>query len=200
MDFGKAIGVILIIIFVEILSALPSLGYSIEIENYTELGRETVGRIIISAKYNAAFNPFLYGLTWVYGKGYIEGYFNFTTTPQWYLVQGPTGDVFLRYRNPTPTEIREQATSNLAMEQFNINALFNIAMLILVGLMRMHDVYLCIMGGILGFAVAGILGAFIFFIAILIIAIYVKLRMWKEGILTKIVRFLLEEEVYPYEF
>ncbi len=66
------------------------------------------------------------------------------------------------------------------MEQFNVNVLFNITILVLIGLLRIYDVYLCIMGSVLGFTVAGALGALTFFIAILVIAVYVKLKMRKE--------------------
>ena len=54
------------------------------------------------------------------------------------------------------------------------------------------------MGSILGFTVAGALGALTFFIATLIIAVYVKLETRKENLSTKVVRFLLgEKEIYP---
>jgi len=195
----KVIGILILLALIEFLAVMPDLGYTAEVEGYTIQKREAVGRLVTKASLNIVFNPFLYGITWINGIGHFNGNYIFTTTGRWYQIQSPTGDVALMWRNPTPTEIKEEAISRFVMEQFDANILFNIAILIIIGFARIYDVYLCIIASVLGFYTGGLVGAFALFVAVLLLAVYVKLKIWREGIFAKMVKFFLEEEIYPYE-
>lgn len=177
---------------------MPDIGYKARIEEYTVERREQSGNIIVVAKCDITFNPFLYGLSWLNGEGWFIGDYTFTSSGAWYLIQGDTGDYYLRWRNPTPEEIKQEATSRLQLSQFNLNILFNAVIFFIIGLLKLHDLYLCIFGSITGFLIGGPVGALLSFIVI-IITVYIRFRVWKEGLFTKMRRFFLEEEFYPYE-
>jgi len=189
----------LLIVFFEFLAIMPDIGYKAKIEAYTIKGEEQSGNIVVLAKCDIAFNPFLYGLSWLAGEGWFVGNYTFTTSSVWYLIQGSTGDYYLRWRNRTPEEIKQEAISRLYLAQFNINLLFNVVIFFIIGLLKLHDIYLCIFGSVLGFLIGGPIGALLSFIATAIIVFYVKLKVWKEGLFTKMRKFFLEEELYPYE-
>lgn len=87
---------------------------------------------------------------------------------------------------PTKWELMEEALYALTLHQLNINIPFNFIILLLIGLLETQDVYLCIFSGALGFFIGGPVGAFLSFLTLLLVTVYVRLRVAKEGVLIKI--------------
>jgi len=198
--FKKTLGIMLLIVFFEFLAVMPEIGYKAKIESFTVQGREQSGNMVIVAACDVAYNPFLYGFSWLGGCGWVTGEHKFAVSNVWFFISDRhTGDVYLRWRHRTPEEIRQEVVSQLSMSQFNINVLFNIVILLVIELLKLRDAHLCIFGSVASFIIGGPVGALIGFVAMAIIVLYVRLKVWKEGLFAKIWRFFLEEELYPYE-
>jgi len=176
-----------VLFFLTIFSMLPNFGYFGRTIDVTIEGEDDYGNLYVLACCDVTYNPFLYPVSWLDGNGHFRGGFRFISMALYGAYVSPsTGDYFPRRYYPSKWELMEEALSALTLHQLYISIPFNFIIVLLIGLLRVEDLYLCIFGGVVGFPIGGEAGAFLFFLALLLVSVYVRLRVAKEGIIIKV--------------
>ncbi len=147
--------------FFMVLSIFPDFSFVGEASTRVE-DAEPSGFLWVRAYANITYNPFLYTFSWLSGQGIYSGNFLFLSKPP-YNVYGPR-------------LLDDEAVHYAVVGQLRINATFNFVLLLLLGLLGAHDLYVCMIVGAVGFPIGGVLGAFAGFIVAVAVVSYVKRR------------------------
>jgi len=163
----KLITTICVVTIFTLLSIFPNFSFvgeaSIRIED-----AEASGFLWVRAFTNITYNPFLYTFSWLSGNGISSGSFLFLSKPPYHIYG---------VRN-----LEDEAIHHAILDQLHISIIFNLVLLLILGLLEVQDIYICMIIGAIGFPLGGLLGALAGFIATLIIVSYIKLRHG-EGVL-----------------
>jgi len=136
---------------------IPQLGYvgeaSVEV-----VERHPTGFLLLDAKFNVTFSPFLYPFSWISGYGSPTGVFRTVSVPT-YVGYG-------EFKYPAwkkPAELEDEIMIKVIVSELPINIVFNFIFLLIVELTQLRVLYYCVIAGIFGFPIAGPLGAIIGF-------------------------------------
>lgn len=153
-----------------LLSIFPRIGYLGEAD-VKVIARDPFGFWLVLARCNMSYNPFLYGFSWLAGSGQFSGTFRYVSVPT-YAGGGFPAPV---WRN-TP-ELQDEALIRLVLTQLYMNIPYNFIILLVVELTRMRDVYLCLIGGVIGFPFGGPLTALAGFFAGVFLIVFIMPRV-----------------------
>jgi len=201
------LGIMLLFFFFEIIATIPNIGYvarvnSVRIEDVP--GNPHIRNAMVNC--SITYNPFLYPFSWTMGNGWFADKYCFLSYDELQIIGEEKP--YMHYQHLTTKEIVDTAIGRLFVEQFNAGFLFNLVLFIVIALLRVHDLYVCMLGGVagfilggtIGFAIGALIGSFVMFFAVVLIAIIVRLRSpSKEDLFTQLWKFLLEEDQLPYE-
>ncbi len=165
---------------------MPMLGYSGEAD--IEVERQLTGFTRISVDFKATFSPFLYPFTWVTGYGTPSGFLQFISPP----IYGGYGEI------KTPVRLKEsdfedEAWIRIVLSEAPANIPWNFAIVLALELVKERRLYFCLLGGVFGFPLAGIIGAVVGFFAGIVLMLYVLPIADKNSYTTRIKHMLLGE-------
>lgn len=173
--------------FLMLLSIFPNLGYFAKARTSVE-AKDVLGWWYVIADCNITLNPFLYPFSWLIGSGHFSGSHRFISMPIW------TGGEFPHPALRTPKDLQEEAIMSIVLSQVNINIIYNFIVLLTIKLLKMQDLYFCLIVGIAGFPVGGLMGALLGFLAGLSVIVPIMLRSRKgNGVSAKILEYIFEK-------
>jgi len=173
--------------FLMLLSIFPNFGYSAKARTSVE-AKDVLGWWYVIADCNITFNPFLYPFSWLIGSGRFSGSHRFVSMPIW------TGGEFPHPAPRTPKDLEGEAIMSLVLSQVNINIIYNFIVLLTIKLLKMQDLYFCLIAGIAGFPIGGLMGALSGFLIGLSVIAFIMLRSRKgNGISAKILKYIFEK-------
>jgi len=160
---SMGVGLVLTMFFGVFALISPS-GYKVQarvnsIDRHYELsGTSDYIFAVVNYNCNASFNPLLYPLSWLIGRGYLSGDFSTIYLPYWTTQTTPQGE---QYNAPVwgkPEDIENEATMKVILEEFLINLPILPAVFFVIELAGKRSVYLWFLGGTAGFALGSIVG------------------------------------------
>jgi hypothetical protein len=159
----------------------PGLGYfgkaSVNIKS-----QESFGFWVVDANCNILYNPFLYPLAWLTGRGHLVTNFTMVSVPTY---SRGTGEGFTPVWR-TPAELADDAVVLRITDELFTNVPYVFIILLVVGLAVGWDSYLYFIGGILGFAVGGVLGTVVGFFAGALVIIFILPKLKKNMNVSKL--------------
>jgi len=180
-----------ITVFCALLLVFPNFGYVGEADVSVER-TDRLGYQYVRADVDLTYNPLLYSLSWLTGNGHFSGPYLFVSKPIF-----ESGGLGLRPRRKRPSEIGQEVISSLVSRQFSVNVVGNFIILLLIKLMKMQDLYLCLIVGTIGFVAGGFIGAIFGFLVALLAIAFVMLRLKKGNeVSTRILNYVFEKHVY----
>jgi len=189
MLFGKKIVIALgISLFFALLAIFAQLGYFGTA--HTEVReRQPSGYWLVDASCNISYNPFLYAFSWSTGRGQFSDDFLMVSAPTY--VGG--GDI----RYPVwrkPADLEEEAILLLVLRETFINIPFNFVAILAIELTKTHDLYFCLLGGIVGFPIGKVVGSIVGFSVGALLILFVLPRLKKNPHVVDLWNWLLERE------
>ncbi len=163
--FAVAVGMALLFSFI---SLYPGLGYDGKAEvrivstSYQLLYRD------IEVNCNITYNPLLFPLSWLINKGQSSYYFVMRTAPSGAGQFGITWSSL--------EEAKEDALLIVVLNELFINIPFLLSIFLAVELINVRSIYLCFLGGILGFLITSSLGAIVGFLLVLSIVVLLIMK------------------------
>lgn len=145
---------------------------------------------IVTYSCNVSFNPFLYPLSWLQGKGHISDIFKMVYLPQSY--GSPSSDVYPYYPSGaywgTHRDMEQEGLMNVVFSQLTLlNALYLFIIIFVIELFGKHGLLLCLLGGTVGFALGGLFGSVVGFVIGALIFVFliliIKETQWLQRIL-----------------
>ena len=133
---------------------VPRVGYTSETHLYERTSYSQYGFAVVDFGCNASFNPFLYPVTWLFGKGYMSGNFSMVYLPQSYGGEGG------RVTWGKPELIKGEAEMKVVLDQFYMNLPILPALFFAIELAGWRRLYIWFLGGVVGFALSFPLGVF----------------------------------------
>lgn len=163
-----ALGIALLFALLGIFSGLGYLGEA----DVQEVDRDPSGFWWVHAQCNISYNPFLYSFLWLGGQGYFSGNVVYLSVPTY------VGSEFKFPLWRSSAELEEEVILRLVLNNLLVNIPFNFAILVMIELMKIRDLYLCLFGGIVGFPIGGPIGAVAgFFSGVLVVMLVVPRLM-----------------------
>jgi len=155
-----ALGITLCLVF---LSIFPDIGYHGSARvNRTSL-RYYGLYAMVNYTYSIIFNPLTYPFTWLHGDGISSGDSSMMVLPE--------GTMYSRLRWPGWREMEADALTQTVYFNIPPNFLMLFVIFIAIEFAKMRLLYVCLIGGIIGFIPGGVLGALITFsIGVFIVA------------------------------
>lgn len=144
-------------------SLYPRLGYNGEATvrivktSYQLLYRD------VEVKCNITYNPLLFPFSWLINRGQSSYHFVMRTAPM------GVGEFGITWSSLE--EVKEDALLVVTLNELFINIPFLLFAFLAIELMNLRSLYLGFFGGIIGFSIAGLLGAIIGFLLISFIAL-----------------------------
>jgi len=163
----KAVIALVPTLFFGVLALLPSLGYVVQtrvnsIDKHYELyGTSDYVFAVINFKCNASFNPLLYPVSWLSGKGSMRGNFSMIYLPFWRTGVTKEGEQYFFPFWGKQKVIEGEASMKIIMEEFLKNLPFLPAIFFAVELTNRRRLYLLFLGGTAGFVLGSVIGAFV---------------------------------------
>ena len=194
LNFIKIVLVSLVILGVfAILMMAPEVGYKGEAQVRVIWG-DVIGYLWVDAKCNITYFPFTFPLTWIIGKGHFSGKFLFISKPIYYYtgLNERTMDMYPTILHRSPEDLQREALQRAALKQLYFNLPFLFILLMLVGYLKLQDLYLSILISMLAFSFGNVVVASIVFSTTFIFFLYLRFK-FKEGILLKTWKFLVRE-------
>ena len=149
---------VLVALFVTLIFApvalVPRVGYTAEARIYARTAYYQYGFAIVDFGCNSSFNPFLYPLSWLFGRGYLSGNFSMIYLPQSY--GGSSGHVTWG----KPEVIESEAVMKVVLGEFFVNLPILPALFLAIELAGWRRLYLWFLGGAVGFVFAFPFGVF----------------------------------------
>lgn len=159
LSFVKTLVVALgIALFFALLGIFPGLGYLGE-ANVRVTERDPYGFWLVHADCNISYNPILYSFSWLALQGHVSHNFLFVSVPT-YVGSGIRSPAWRSF-----VELEEEAILMLILDNVVTNIPFNFIVFTMIELMKMRDLYLSFIGGIIGFPIGGTFGAIACFLA-----------------------------------
>jgi len=158
-----------------ILATLPQMGYFGDAHVHVR-ERNQFGFVLVDADCNVSFNPFLYSLSWMSGRGQYSVSFSLISVPTY--VGG--GD----FRYPvwkSQSELEDEAIITLILHEIPLNVICSFFILLTIELMKMRQLYISLASGIVGFPFGGPIGSFIAFFFGLVLAFWLLPKLRKKG-------------------
>jgi|GEM_PF-5764618 hypothetical protein len=193
--FRKLFGAIGLTMLFAVVSIFPCLGYVGEAQVSVE-GSDPLGWLLVRAKCNMTYNPLIFPLTWLSGRGVYSGSFLFWSKPTYYGGQwnARTGAANIGIVWRAPDELENEAISLHFLDEFYKNIPFILILFFVIGLLNVQDLYLALAFGIFGFPLFGTIGTLLFFSAGYLGLILLKNRFGlEEEVMSRIWEFLLEK-------
>ena len=194
----KLFGAIGLTMLFAVISIFPYLGYIGEAQVTVE-GSDPLGWLLVRAVCNITYNPIIFPLTWLRGKGVYSGSFLFWSKPTYYGGQwnARTGAAKIGIVWRAPDELENEAISLQFLEELFKNIPFILILFFAIGLLNVQDLYLALTFGIFGFPFFGMIGTFLFFIAGYLGLLILKNRFGlEEEVMSRIWNFLLEKSEF----
>jgi hypothetical protein len=113
---------------------------------------------------NVTYNPFLFPFYWLTGKGLSSYHFMMRSVP---VAATQNGVAW-----PRAKDITDDAMLIISLNALFANILYNFVILLAAELLKIRRVYFCLLGGMIGFPLAGPIGSLIsFFTAVLLVVL-----------------------------
>jgi hypothetical protein len=109
------------------------------------------------------YNPFLFSFFWLTGRGQLSYSFAMRSLPRGAnqgMVSFPMAD-----------EIKEDALIIIALNAIFANAPYNFIIVLAIEFLKVRRFYFCLLGGVIGFPLGGIIGAIISFVTSLFLVV-----------------------------
>jgi len=173
--------------FFAVLALISPIGYSVQtrvysVEKHYELmGTSDYVFAVVSYNCNASFDPMLYPLSWLFGRGYMSGNFSMIYLPYWMTLNTPQGE---QYNMPIwgkQKEIENEATMKVVLEEFLINLPIIPAVFFAIELVGRRRLYLWFIGGTVGFIFGSLIGTIIGFFLVAFSTIILLPRLSHRG-------------------
>ena len=175
---------LVITVFLMFLSSLPGLGYSGRTLNVEIKGEDNHGNLYVLANCEVTYNPVLYPLSWLIGSGRFSGRFYFISAPLYGA--SPSGEFSPHRFWPSRYELMQQALDSLVFHHLSVNAIFMFIVVLVSSFFHIYDLYLCVFVSAIFFPLAGLMGTITAFFSILLISIFVKVILKRDGLLVEL--------------
>jgi len=162
----KAASVPVVALALGLLALIPNVGYKLNIElyrpydtRYEWIDETEFLYAIVDFHADGVFSPLLYPMSWVLGKGILSHNFSMVYLPDWTWGTDPvSGERYTIPRWGKPQAVREEARTKVTLDELLINIPLLVAISTTLVLLIKHRIFLWLLGGVLGFAVAGLVG------------------------------------------
>lgn len=166
-----------------VVALLPYIGNNVDVNVYFPIERRRVYigtseflYAVVNFDANASFNPLLYPVSWLAGRGSIVGSFSMVYVPYW---TGGSGNTPPTPQWGKPQQIKSEATMKIVIEELLNNLPILPAVFFVVELVERRRFYWWFLGGILGFDFGALTGAIVGFSLAVFSTILVSRNFWR---------------------
>jgi hypothetical protein len=136
------------------------------------------------------FNPILYPTYWLGGRGHTVGNFTMLYIPESYR----PGEFGGANWGAGPESHYSTYIMYVVTSEFNFNLIYCFLVPFLVEIAGSREVYIALLSGVVGFAVATVIGLFVGLLIGTVLALFVLFRLSRTGVLERFWRSLTEPE------
>ena len=161
----KALSVPVLTLVLGLLALIPNVGYELSIEVYNrDVRYEWIDETeflyaIVDFHADGVFSPLLYPMSWILGRGSISRNVSMVYLPDWTWGTDPrSGERYTVPRWGKPQAVRDEARMKVAVDELLINIPLLVALSATLVFLIKYRIFLWFSGGVLGFAVAGLVG------------------------------------------
>jgi len=155
VSIGRKILIALVAtLFFGTIALIPRVGYEPKVRVYLPITKYyQYGFAIVDFNCNTSFNPFLYPVSWLFGRGRLSGNFSMIYLPQSYGGEGG------RFTWGKLKVIESEASMKVVLEEFYMNLPILPLIFLAMELVGWRRLYLWFLGGVVGF-IFGVVGVF----------------------------------------